>query len=146
TDSDFAIDRNGATAVPLDAKRAMGYLEDVCAIGPRISGSEGMQKQQELLKKHFEKLGGKVEFQRFTARQNSQKQPVEMANLVVSWSPERRRRVLLAPHYDPRPTAAQEPDPRKCHEPFLSANDGGSGVAVLMELGNHMKDLKTNVG
>jgi glutaminyl-peptide cyclotransferase len=145
-DSDFAIDRNGASPVPFDARRAMGYLDDVCAIGPRISGSEGMQKQQELLTKHFEKLGGKVELQKFTARQNSQKQPVEMANLIVSWFPERERRVILCSHYDTRPIADQEPDMRKWREPFLSANDGGSGVALLMELGHHMKDLKTNVG
>src|SRR6185312_5541812 len=45
-----------------------------------------------------------------------------------------------------RPIADQERDPRDWKKPFVSANDGGSGVAFLMEMGNHMKDLKTNVG
>src|SRR6266850_697516 len=56
----FAADqaKDADKAVPFDGKRAMGYLKDICAIGPRISGSEGMQKQQDLLKKHFEALGG----------------------------------------------------------------------------------------
>ena len=52
----FAADR--PAPVPFDAKRALGYLEAVCKIGPRISGSEGMKKQQDLLDKHFSKLGG----------------------------------------------------------------------------------------
>jgi hypothetical protein len=144
--SEFASDRGGADAAPFDAKRAMGYLEALCAIGPRISGTEGMAKQQELLKKHFEDLGATVELQKFTARQKSQEQPVEMANLIVSWNPERERRVILCSHYDTRPIADQEPNPRKWHDPFVSANDGGSGVALLMELGHAMKDLKTEVG
>ena len=49
----------------------MGYLADVCKIGPRISGTDGMKKQQELLQKHFEDLGGKVTWQKFTAQQKS---------------------------------------------------------------------------
>lgn len=139
----FAADRDDAV---FDGSRAMGYLKDICKIGPRISGSEGMKKQQELLRKHFESLGGKVEMQEFTARQRSQTRPVEMANMIVSWHPDRQRRVILCSHYDTRPIADQEPDRRKWREPFLSANDGGSGVALLMELAHQMKDFKTEVG
>ncbi len=146
--TEFAADRAvPATApVPFDADRAMGYLKDVCRIGPRISGSDGMKRQQELMQKHFEGLGGKLNYQRFKAKQNSRKQAVEMANLVVSWFPERQRRVLICSHYDTRPIADQEPDPRDWEKPFLSANDGGSGVALLMELAHAVKDLKTAVG
>jgi hypothetical protein len=129
-----------------DSKRAMDYLESICKIGPRISGTDGMKKQQELVKKHFEKLGATVEFQRFRARQESQVQPIDMVNIIVTWNPDRERRVLVCSHYDTRPIADQEPDVRKWREPFISANDGGSGVALLMELGNQMKDLKTSVG
>jgi hypothetical protein len=143
----FASDRDGGgEPVAFDAKRAMGYLEAVCKIGPRMSGTEGMKKQQELLEKHFKDLGAKVEYQRFSARQRSVGKPVEMANLVVSWQPELARRVIICSHYDTRPIADQEPDPRKWREPFVSANDGGSGVALLMELAHHMKGLKTHVG
>ena len=135
-----------ARQVPFDAKRAMSYLVELCKIGPRISGTEGM-KQQALLKKHFESLGGKVEEQVFEARQNSRpEQAVTMTNLIVKWHPERARRVILCSHYDTRPLADQEEDVRKWTQPFLSANDGGSGVAWLMELAHHMKDLPTNVG
>ena len=145
----FAAERAGpksAKAVKFDGQRAMKYLKAICDIGPRMSGTAGMRKQQELIKKHFEALGATVKEQTFNARQVSRKNPVEMTNLIVSWHPERKRRVILCSHYDTRPIADQEPDPRKWRETFLSANDGGSGVAFLMELGNHMKDLKVNVG
>jgi glutaminyl-peptide cyclotransferase len=141
---EFAADRDGGVAI--DTKRALGYLKDVCAIGPRISGTEGMKKQQELLTKHFEDQGGKVSLQKFDARQTSRREPVEMANLIVRWHPDRERRVILCSHYDTRPIADQEPNRNRWTEPFLSANDGGSGVALLMELAHHMKDLKTGVG
>lgn len=143
----FAQDR---TQLPepaaFDGKRAMGYLEAVCKIGPRISGSAGMTKQQELIKTHFEKLGATIEFQRFKARQKSVRNETPMANIVVSWNPKAERRILLCSHYDTRPIADQEDDRRNWGKPFLSANDGGSGVALLMELGHAMKDLKLRVG
>src|SRR5437763_14811021 len=76
----------------------------------------------------------------------SAKNTVEKANMIFTWHPERARRAILCSHYDTRPIADQEPNPRKWHDPFVSANDGGSGVALLMELANHMKDLKTEIG
>lgn len=144
----FAADRGPAplVAIPFDGERAMKYLRDICAIGPRISGSDGMAKQQELLRKHFEAHGAQVEFQRFTAQQKSQPRPVEMANLIISWHPERQRRVIICCHYDTRPMADEELDRRKWHLPFVSANDGGSGVAFMMELAHVMKDIPTTVG
>ena len=91
-----------------------------------------MKKQQELIDKHFEDLGpdGRAARRSPPSRAASAK-PVEMANLIVSIHPERKRRVILCSHYDTRPIADQEPDPRKWREPFVSANDGGSGVALL---------------
>ncbi len=143
----FAADRLEAIEpVKIDGARAMTYLKQICDIGPRQSGTEGMRKQQELLRKHFTQLGAKVRLQTFEARQVSQGKPVAMANLIVSWNPERKRRIILCSHYDTRPIADQEKDPRKWRETFLSANDGGSGVALLMELGHHLDKLKRHVG
>jgi hypothetical protein len=144
----FAADqaKDADTGAPFDGKRAMGYLKDLCAIGPRISGSDGMKKQQELLKKHFEALSGAVTFQKFSAKQASRTDEVPMANMIVTWHPDRERRVILCTHYDTRPIADQEPARRDWTKPFVSANDGASGAAWLMELAHHMKDLPLNVG
>src|SRR5436309_1651924 len=69
-ESRFGTDRlqgQGAKPVAFDGKRAMTYLESICEIGPRISGTASMRKQQDLIKKHFEDLGAKVQFQNFEA-------------------------------------------------------------------------------
>lgn len=145
-ETDFARDRGGESPVPFDGKRAMGYLEEVCKIGPRKSGTEGMKRQQDLVRKHFEDLGATVEFQRFTAKQKSQSDSTEMANLIIKWFPERQRRVIICSHYDTRPIADREESKRNWEKPFISANDGGSGVAFLMEMAHHIKELKIEVG
>lgn len=130
----------------VDGDRALKYLKQLCDLGPRISGSHGMAKQQDFLTKHFEGLGGKVARQEFTARQPSQKAEVALVNLVVSWNPERKDRIILCAHYDTRPYADEEANPNNWSKPFVSANDGTSGVALLMELAHRMKEFPTTVG
>jgi hypothetical protein len=141
----FASNRT-ATIAAFDSKRALGYLRQLCDLGPRLSGSEAMTKQQDIIEQHFTKLGAKVTRQKFQAKQISRPAAVAMTNLVITWHPDRDRRVILCTHYDTRPIADQELDRAKWHEKFVSANDGTAGVAWLMELGHHMKDLKLNVG
>src|SRR5262249_31228353 len=146
--TEFAADRAPIPVEPLpfDRQQAMEHLTALCRIGPRVSGTEGMAKQQELLRKHFEQAGAQVTLQSFTARQSSVRKPTAMANLIASWFPARTDRVILCSHYDTRPLADQEPNPRRWREPFVSANDGGSGVALLMELAQHLRGLKTGAG
>jgi hypothetical protein len=133
--------------IPVDAERAMGYLRQICQIGPRISGTEGMRKQQELLSAHFEKLGGEVAMQRFSARHPIDGSRVSMANMIVTWHPDRKERILLCAHYDTRPLPDRDPNPAQRRSgTFLGANDGASGVAVLMELAHQMPELESRYG
>lgn len=149
TQDKFGQDRApvaGVKPTPFDADRAMKYLKELIAIGPRVSGTEGMKKQQTLVITHFEKLGAKVTKQEFQAKQYSRKDKVGMTNLVVSWFPDRPRRVILCTHYDTRPMAHEEQDRRSWSRPFDSANDGTSGVAMFMEMAHSMKDFPTTFG
>ena len=132
--------------IKFDSDRAIKYLKQLCDIGPRISASEGMKKQQELIEAHFKKLGATVTRQEFKAKQKSQKNQTDFVNLIISWHPDKAKRVLLCTHYDTRPIADQEANKANWTKPFVSANDGASGVAMMMELGNHMKGLKSEVG
>jgi hypothetical protein len=130
--------------IPINGERAFGYLKDLCAIGPRVSGTDGMARQQAYLKAHFEKLGGKVTLQAFNGRHPLDGSTVKMANLIVEWHPERTERVLLCAHYDTRPFPDQDPvDPRGL---FVGANDGASGAAVLCELAHHLRGMNTKYG
>jgi len=133
--------------VAFDAERAYGYLTRICKIGARISGSEGMERQQQLLADHFMKLKAQVKLQSFDAPHPLTRNPVRMSNMIVSWDAKARRRVLLACHYDTRPHADRERDPDVARQAtFLGANDGASGVALLMELGNQMHKIDPTYG
>lgn len=141
-----AVPKAAAPDFKFDQERSLKYLKQICDIGPRISDSDGMKKQQALIEKHFKDLGAGVTRQEFKARQTSRRTDTPMTNLIVSWHPEKTRRILFCCHYDTRPIADQEDRRANWNKPFLSANDGASGVAMLMELGHHMKDLKGEVG
>lgn len=133
-----------AVASPLDAKRAYGYLVDICRLGPRPSGSRGMEQQQKLLAEHFEEHGGRVQYQTFDAAHPLNGSPVRMSNMIVSWHPEAKERVLFACHYDTRPFPDQDRfNPRGV---FLGANDGASGAALFMELAHHIRDMEPTYG
>jgi hypothetical protein len=137
---------NPASAPRPDAKRAFGYLTQVCALGSRTSGTEGMQQQQDLLAQHFKGLGASVSLQSFDAVHPRTGGPVRMANLIVSWHPEATERVLLCCHYDTRPFPDRDPAPANRTKLFVGANDGGSGVALFMELAHHLAQIRPAYG
>ena len=65
-------------------------------------------------------------------------------NLIVRWQPELTERVFLCTHYDTRPFPVN--DPKNPRGLFIGANDGASGTALFMELGNALEDLPMKVG
>ncbi|MFM7207940.1 MAG: M28 family peptidase [Planctomycetaceae bacterium] len=124
--------------------RAYAHLRAICDLGPRPSGSTGMARQRKLLVEHFRAAGAVVEGQAFEIRDRRTGEPVHLENLLVTWHPDRTERVLLAAHYDTRPHPDRDPtDPQGV---FLGANDGASGVAVLMELAAAIPALPGPVG
>lgn len=127
-----------------DGPRAFAHLTAIAALGPRPSGSEAMTRQRDLLAAHFRAAGGIVNGQAFEIRDRRTGAAVHMENLVVEWHPDRRDRVLIGAHYDTRPFPDRDPvDPRGV---FIGANDGASGVALLMELARAMPGLPGPIG
>jgi hypothetical protein len=132
--------------IPFDGAQAYEYLKQLCAIGPRPSGSPGMEKQQKLLAEHFsnKKLGAKVEFQRFRVPHPQDGSWVPMANILVQWHPERINRILLCAHYDTLPYPLL--DRMNPQGTFVGANDNASGVAILMQLARDIPSMPTDYG
>lgn len=118
---------------------AFAHLEAICKLGPRPSGSEAMRRQRELVTAHFRAAGATVAGQAFRIRDRRTGEPVHIENLLVTWHPDRAERILIGAHYDTRPFPDRDPvDPRGV---FVGANDGASGVALLMELGHSMESV-----
>lgn len=135
-----------ATPAKVDGDRAYGYLKAICAIGPRIAGTAANTKQRQMVADHFRKLGGQVREQPFQATDPVSNAPVSMVNLIGSWFPERVERVVLGVHYDTRPFPDEDPIFANRKKPFIGANDGASGVAMLMEIAHHLSDSPTPWG
>ena len=143
-DASAAVSRLKLDDIPFNGARAYESLKQLCAIGPRPSGSAGMEKQQKLLAEHFQKLGGQVDFQRFRVRHPRDGSAVPMANIIVRWHPESTSRILLCAHYDTRPYPSL--DRVNPLGTFIGANDGASGAAILMELARDIPTLKSKYG
>lgn len=145
----FAQDRDpiaGMKPMPFDGDRAMKDLKTLIEIGPRVSGTPGIKTLRDFVVKHFEEQGATVALQAFDAKQRSRREKTAMVNVIAKWYPEKTRRVILCCHYDTRPIADQESKRADWDRPFASANDGTSGVAMLMELARHMKTVDPAVG
>lgn len=130
--------------IPFDGEAAYQYLKDICAIGTRISDSEGIAKHRKQLQEHFEKLGAKVTLQEFTVRNPVTGLPTKLQNIIVTWHPERKERILFCAHYDTRPFP--DMDLKNPRGTFLGANDGASGIALLMQLGKMLPNYKHETG
>lgn len=140
------IAQENPAKVEFDQNRAWEYLKQVCEIGARFSGSPGMDRQQKLIASHFEKLKVKVQFQSFDAVHPLNGKPVRMNNIITSFHPAAKDRVLICCHYDTRPFPDEERVLANRNKPFIGANDGGSGVALLMELAHHITNIKPTYG
>ena len=109
-----------------DGKRAYHDVSAQIACGPRIPGTEAIQKTGDYIAEQLRQVGWSVEFQCFTYRDTSVRNVIGRANLG------RGSVIILGAHYDTRRWADQ--DPNHPRDPVPGANDGASGVAVLLEL------------
>ncbi|WP_338815193.1 M28 family peptidase [Bernardetia sp. Wsw4-3y2] len=111
---------------------AYHFIEEQVAFGARFPNSEAHQETGDYIinkLKGFDKIN--VQVQNFTATSFDGKM-LSGRNIIASFNPSVKKRVLLAAHWDTRPFADQD-DERK-DEPILGANDGGSGVGILLEI------------
>ena len=125
----------------VDGRRAHARVVFQVEAGPRIGGSAGHARVRQWLEQELTRLGARVVVQRFV--DSTLGQPRDVFNLIARFSPRRgaadgRGPLVLAAHYDSRPWSDQDPDPALRDEPVPGANDGGSGVAVLLEVAELM--------
>lgn len=123
-----------------DSQAAWGLLTDQVAFGPRNPGSDGHSACQDYLVAALQEACQRVEVQEFAHESDSQQ--YQMANLIGVLNPGGGDRILLAAHWDTRPYADQDPDPANHNTPILGANDGASGVAVLLQLASQLSKVQ----
>lgn len=117
-----------------DGLRLLDDIRTLCDFGPRPAGSAASALQRDRLSRHFRDFGAAVVEQPFHTDHPMEDSLVSMANLVASWNPKARRRVLVGAHGDTRPTPDRERTAARRALPFIGANDGASGLAILLEV------------
>ena len=120
-----------------NAKRAFAYLEKQCEFGPRVPGTTIHEETAAYLFAELEKYADEVVFQPFEFQH--QDRTIQMNNILARFGDDSRGTMLLAAHWDTRPFADRDPDPVNRNAPILGANDGASGVAVLLEVARVLK-------
>ena len=120
-----------------NAKRAFAYLEKQCAFGPRVPGTPSHQETGVYLFTELKKYADEVVFQPFEFR--GQDKTIQMKNILARFGEDSGGKILLAAHWDTRPFADRDSDSANRNTPILGANDGASGVAVLLEVARVLK-------
>ena len=116
-----------------NADSAYAFCEAQCAFGPRVMNSSAHDQCEQWIVSKFQSYGLSVTTQKTTLK-GYDGTPLHATNIVASYRPELTERILLCAHWDSRPWADNDPDPANHRTPVLAANDGASGVAVMLEI------------
>ena len=116
-----------------DSNQAFIYLQKQCDLGYRLPGSPEIELCRDFIISEMQHFGADVSKQSFKAEVAGKE--LEGINIIAKFYPQLSRRVLLGAHYDTRPWSDKEADMSLHEIPVTGANDGASGVAVLMEIG-----------
>ncbi len=136
-----ADERSAETQTPeFDGEAARELVAMQLAPGPRVPGSEAHRATADTLIAILRDLGCSPHTQDASATLPDGT-TIPIHNILASLHPEKTRRVLLLAHYDTRPVADQDPDESRRHTPIPGANDGASGVAVIVQLIKHLSAI-----
>lgn len=131
-----ALPAGCAERFAVDGERALARVRHQCDAGPRIAGTPGNAAIREWIAAECARLGARVERQAFV--DSTLGRPLEVTNVIARFGPESGRRLVLCAHFDTRPWSDRDADTTMRSRPVPGANDGGSGVAVLLEVAELM--------
>ncbi|MBN2413318.1 M28 family peptidase [candidate division KSB1 bacterium] len=137
---------NSQSVPDFDNENAYNYLKKQCEFGPRVPGSTGHQQCKDYLIQTLQRHADNVTPQIFMFSFGEPVRTVSATNIIAAFQPEKSERILLCAHWDTRPWADRDPNPKNIIKPVLGANDGASGVAVLLEMARLFHIQKPNVG
>jgi hypothetical protein len=123
---------------------AYSFIEDQLSFGPRNPGSEGHQKTKVYMVEKLQSYAGSgnVFTQNFTIAGYNEK--LELSNIIAAFNLDSSDRIMICAHWDTRPRA--EEDASNPDSPILGADDGASGVGILLELARLFEDNPPPVG
>ncbi|MFQ6678188.1 MAG: M28 family peptidase [Fidelibacterota bacterium] len=126
--------------------KAFVYLEKQCSFGPRNPGSDGYHSCKDYLIDQLKLKADTVWTQPFTYIDPYRDGEYNLSNIIARFNPDAEKQILLGAHWDTRPWADQESNLGDQIKPIIGANDGASGVAVLLALAEVFQNHDLKVG
>lgn len=145
TDPAAEQDTIAVTQVQFNADSAYASVEKQCSFGSRVPNSTAHQQCGDYIVDAFKRLGLSVIEQKADLKAWDGT-VLKSRNIIAAYRPELTDRIIICTHWESRPWADADPDSSLHHQPVMAANDGASGVAVMLEVARHLSELKPNVG
>jgi hypothetical protein len=144
-ESRLNFEEQGREVPAFNADSAYQFVEKQVSFGPRNPGSEGHQQAREYFLTKLRSYAGvrSVYPQEFTAA-GYDGDSLSLSNIIAAFNTQSSDRILLCAHWDTRPRA--DKDTANTDQPILGADDGGSGVGVLLELARIFRDNPPPIG
>jgi len=133
-----------AAQTGFDAERAFEDLQAQCDLGPRNPNSEGAQAAIQFYSSILKPLADSFHLQHFQVDDPYSSAKLNLTNIVARFQPQKTQRIILCAHWDTRPRA--EYDLTAPEKPIIGANDGASGVAILLEIARQLQANPVNPG
>lgn len=140
-----SADKETVIVPRFNADSAYYFVDKQVSFGPRVPGTEAHTACANWLVNKLKQYSDTVIVQKFKSR-TYDKVTRNGKNIIASINPEKRKRVLLMSHWDSRPFADHDPDEANHNVHIDGANDGASGVGVLIEAMRHFSEKQPDVG
>ncbi len=124
---------------------AYAYLAGQVSFGPRVPNTEAHRECKEWLVAQFERFDAKVIEQDFQVERYTG-ETLNATNIIAQYNPDNRKRIMLAAHWDSRHLADSPLSTERQDEAILGADDGASGVAVILEIARLLKENPIDLG
>ena len=148
-DSASVSSRHQAVAADIpsfSADSAYAYVSRQVEMGPRVNNTPSHRSCEQWLVSSLRKFGADTVIEQRAVVSDHAGRALDINNIIARFNPSATKRILLLAHYDTRPAADQDPDPANRDKPVPGANDGASGVGVLMEVARQLGMQMPQIG
>lgn len=128
-----------------NADSAYAYVKAQTDFGPRVPNTKAHTDCGNYLAQQLERFGAKVYIQEADMPSWDGKM-LKIKNIIGAYKPESKKRLLLCAHWDSRPYADNDQDGKNYRTPIIGANDGASGVGILLEIARQIQKEQPTMG
>ena len=146
TDTGSEVDSVKVDSPTFNADSAYAYVERQVSFGPRVPGTDSHKACADYIQRSLNHFGADTVIMQTGEVTAYTGETLPMKHILGRFYPEADRRVLLLAHYDTRPWADNETDENRHAQPIPGANDGASGVGVLLEIARTLQNNDPGIG